>query len=448
MVIKLEESSRERLKQSAYVRRCRIYRRFLYLALAAGIVGIVFLGYKNTYDKIPANIKLKAGVEQTLDLKVPVNGEIVKVPQNQEALTVSGQDKSNIPQDAIYIDLSNAVTMKAETLDSYQMNLKLFGIFPFKQVNIEVIQDMMLTPVGTPIGIYVKTEGVLVIGIGDFEGMDGSTYAPAKYLLKSGDYILKVNGEAVESKKAFMKTVEESAGEKMVLTVRRGEEEFELGIQAEKNVNGEYKVGIWIRDNAQGVGTMTFMDEKGNFGALGHGISDVDTSTLMSLQSGKLYKTEIIAIRKGSNGSPGEMTGMIEYSDKNILGEITANTMQGIFGVCNEKMTGSIGNQALPIGLKQEIKRGPAQILCSVEGEPKYYDVEIKEIYLEHENVNRGILLTVTDPELLAITGGIVQGMSGAPIVQNGKLIGAVTHVLVQDSTSGYGIFIENMLTY
>lgn len=444
----MEESSRERLKQSAYVRRCRIYRRFLYLALAAGIVGIVFLGYKNTYDKIPANIKLKAGVEQTLDLKVPVNGEIVKVPQNQEALTVSGQEKSNIPQDAIYIDLSNAVTMKAETLDSYQMNLKLFGIFPFKQVNIEVIQDMMLTPVGTPIGIYVKTEGVLVIGIGDFEGMDGSTYAPAKYLLKSGDYILKVNGEAVESKKAFMKTVEESAGEKMVLTVRRGEEEFELGIQAEKNVNGEYKVGIWIRDNAQGVGTMTFMDEKGNFGALGHGISDVDTSTLMSLQSGKLYKTEIIAIRKGSNGSPGEMTGMIEYSDKNILGEITANTMQGIFGVCNEKMTGSIGNQALPIGLKQEINRGPAQILCSVEGEPKYYDVEIKEIYLEHENVNRGILLTVTDPELLAITGGIVQGMSGAPIVQNGKLIGAVTHVLVQDSTSGYGIFIENMLTY
>lgn len=448
MVIKLEESSRERLKKNAYVKRRRIYRSFLYLALAAGIVGIVFLGYKSTYDKIPANIKLKAGVEQTLDLKVPVNGEIVKVPQNQEALTVSGQDKSNIPQDAIYIDLSNAVTMKAETLDSYQMNLKLFGIFPFKQVNIEVIQDMMLTPVGTPIGIYVKTEGVLVIGIGDFEGMDGSTYAPAKYLLKSGDYILKVNGEAVESKKAFMKTVEESAGEKMVLTVRRGEEEFELGIQAEKNVNGEYKVGIWIRDNAQGVGTMTFMDEKGNFGALGHGISDVDTSTLMSLQSGKLYKTEIIAIRKGSNGSPGEMTGMIEYSDKNILGEITANTMQGIFGVCNEKMTGSIGNQALPIGLKQEIKRGPAQILCSVEGEPKYYDVEIKEIYLEHENVNRGILLTVTDPELLAVTGGIVQGMSGAPIVQNGKLIGAVTHVLVQDSTSGYGIFIENMLAY
>lgn len=444
----MEESSRERLKKNAYVKRRRIYRSFLYLALAAGIVGIVFLGYKSTYDKIPANIKLKAGVEQTLDLKVPVNGEIVKVPQNQEALTVSGQDKSNIPQDAIYIDLSNAVTMKAETLDSYQMNLKLFGIFPFKQVNIEVIQDMMLTPVGTPIGIYVKTEGVLVIGIGDFEGMDGSTYAPAKYLLKSGDYILKVNGEAVESKKAFMKTVEESAGEKMVLTVRRGEEEFELGIQAEKNVNGEYKVGIWIRDNAQGVGTMTFMDEKGNFGALGHGISDVDTSTLMSLQSGKLYKTEIIAIRKGSNGSPGEMTGMIEYSDKNILGEITANTMQGIFGVCNEKMTGSIGNQALPIGLKQEIKRGPAQILCSVEGEPKYYDVEIKEIYLEHENVNRGILLTVTDPELLAVTGGIVQGMSGAPIVQNGKLIGAVTHVLVQDSTSGYGIFIENMLTY
>lgn len=203
-----------------------------------------------------------------------------------------------------------------------------------------------------------------------------------------------------------------------------------------------------MRDNAQGVGTLTFVDEWGNFGALGHGISDVDTSTLLTVKSGTLYETEIIAIRKGSDGNPGEMTGLIEYADKNILGEIQENTSQGIYGVCNEKLAQIVSGEALPIALKQEIHTGAAQILCSVEGEPKYYDVEIREIYLEQENVNRGILLTVTDPELLAYTGGIIQGMSGAPIIQDGRLIGAVTHVLVQDSTSGYGIFIENMLTH
>lgn len=429
-------------------RRRRIYRNVLKSVLVAGVAAVLVLGYKQIYDKVPARIKLKAGVDQILDLNVPVEGTIVRVSDGQEAIEVSGQEDSNIPGGSIYIDLSSAVTMRANVIDTYQMNLKLFGFIPFKQVNIEVIQDMMLTPVGTPIGIYVKTEGVLVIGIGEFDGPDGKKQSPARYLLQTGDYILKVDGEEVSGKSEFIKTVEESKGERLVLTVRRGSEEFELGIQPRQNQSGEYKIGIWVRDNAQGVGTLTFVDEWGNFGALGHGISDVDTSALLTLKSGTLYETEIIAIRKGSDGDPGEMTGLIEYADKNILGEIQENTSQGIYGVANEKLKESIDGQALPIALKQEIHTGPAQILCSVEGEPRYYDVEIREIYLEQENVNRGILLSVTDPELLAFTGGIIQGMSGAPIIQDGKLIGAVTHVLVQDSTSGYGIFIENMLTH
>ena len=429
-------------------RRRKIYRNVLKSVLVAGVAAVLVLGYKQIYDKVPARIKLKAGVDQILDLKVPVEGTIVRVSDGQDAIEVSGQEDSNIPGGSIYIDLSSAVTMRANVIDTYQMDLKLFGFIPFKQVNIEVIQDMMLTPVGTPIGIYVKTEGVLVIGIGEFDGPDGKKQSPARYLLQTGDYILKVDGEEVSGKSEFIQAVEESKGERLVLTVRRGSEEFELGIQPRQNQSGEYKIGIWVRDNAQGVGTLTFVDDWGNFGALGHGISDVDTSTLLTLKSGTLYETEIIAIRKGSDGDPGEMTGLIEYADKNILGEIQENTAQGIYGVANEKLKESIGGQALPIALKQEIHTGPAQILCSVEGEPKYYDVEIREIYLEQENVNRGILLSVTDPELLAYTGGIIQGMSGAPIIQDGKLIGAVTHVLVQDSTSGYGIFIENMLTH
>jgi len=193
---------------------------------------------------------------------------------------------------------------------------------------------------------------------------------------------------------------------------------------------------------------MTYIDENSCFGALGHGINDVDTSTLMELSNGTLYHTEIIGIIKGQNGSPGELTGFIEYDDDNIMGTITANTVKGIFGVCSEDVTSSNGYDYMPIGLKQEIKQGPAQIISSLGGEAETFEVEITEIRLENDDINRGIVLEITDPDLLAVTGGIVQGMSGSPIIQDGKIIGAVTHVLVNDPTRGYGIFIENMLEH
>lgn len=426
----------------------KIYRGILKTTLVLAVFGIFLLGYKNLYESVPGRIRLKAGVEQILDFNVPVEGVIKKATQDESAVTVSGNPDSNIPSDAIYVDLSKVVTFKADEIQNYEMDLKLFGIIPFKQVDIEVIQDMVLTPVGEPVGIYVKTDGVLVIGVGEFENENGKTCAPAKYLLQTGDYIREVNGESITEKEDFTRAVEECNGNKLVLTVSRNEETFTVSVKPEKNETGEYKLGIWVRDNAQGVGTLTFVDDLGNFGALGHGISDVDTGTLLELESGSLYKTEIISIQKGKSGEPGEMTGLIDYSSVNILGKITANSSKGIYGCGNSRLTSKVQNEALPIGLKQEIEEGPAQILCNVDGEAQYYDILIKEVYLENSNINRGMLIQVTDPQLLAITGGIIQGMSGAPIIQNGKLIGAVTHVLVQDATSGYGIFIENMLEY
>lgn len=232
----------------------------------------------------------------------------------------------------------------------------------------------------------------------------------------------------------------------MIMTLRRGEEITEVKIKPEGNPNGEWKLGIWIRDNAQGIGTLTYVDTDETFGALGHGINDVDTSTLMLLEEGALYKTEIIGITRGEDGSPGELTGYIEYENENIIGEITENTAEGIFGVCKEEIVQQTSFAPIPIALKQEVVIGPAQIICSVTGEPQYYDIVIEELHLEEGNINRGLVIKITDEELLALTGGIIQGMSGSPIIQNGKLVGAVTHVLVQDSASGYGIFIENML--
>ena len=440
----LEKEIEEKRKKNG---RWQIYRGTLCMALLISCMTFIGLGILSIYEQIPRNIKLKVGEEQVLNMGLPVAGEIQRIENGEEeAVTVGEQNPSNIPADSIHIDLSNTVTMRANELNTYRMDLKLFGVIPFKQVNIEVIQNKLVTPVGVPVGIYLKTDGILVVGVGDFLSLGGQNVSPSRYLLKSGDYILAVDGEAVWDKSGFMQLIEECNGYPVVLKIRRDGEEFEVEVQPVQNQSGSYKLGIWVRDNAQGVGTLTFVDSEGNFGALGHGINDVDTSIVMEVKSGTLYGTEIIAIKRGKRGDPGEMTGMIEYTEQNILGVIYGNTTQGVFGTCNETMLSQIEGEAIPIGLKQEVEIGPAQILCAVDGEPKYYDIEIKECHLDHSNVNRGIVLQVTDPELIAVTGGIIQGMSGAPIIQNGKLIGALTHVLVNDATSGYGIFIEEML--
>lgn len=421
------------------VRRFKIYRNCLLAALAVSCTALIGMLYYAIDSSIPSVINVRAGQEESFLLGVPAKAEIVGV---------SEQGTSNIPAGAVEIDLSKTVTMLASADSSYQMQVKLFGFLPIKQVGIQVIDDQELIPVGAPIGIYVKTDGVLVVGTGEFQGTDGVTYSPSKHILKSGDYIREMNGEAVEKKDDFIERVRANGAEEIVLTVERDGVLTELSVQPVMDANGDYKIGAWVRDNAQGVGTMTYIDADGNFGALGHGINDVDTSTLMHMEDGTLYQTDIVAIKKGTVGNPGEMTGMIIYSDDRILGEITDNSAKGIFGTCNAKALEMACREPLPIGLKQEIEVGPAQILCTVTDTAKYYDVEITAIHLDHDNVNRGIELTVTDPELLELTGGIVQGMSGSPIIQNGKFIGAVTHVLVQDSTRGYGIFIENMLEH
>lgn len=433
------------------------YRFFLWLLLLAGVAALLLALYASYLDKIPSQIKIRAGVEQEFDFHVPVSGEIYRMPQEAAPVAsvtdVSEEDADLLEGEeekasSIHVDFAHTVKLKANEIDAYQMDLKLFGVLPYKNVDVEVIQDKMLIPSGIPIGIYVKTDGVLVVGIGEFENSEGDAISPAKYVLQKGDYILKSNGETVENKKQFISMVEASEGEDMVLTIRRNNEITDVMINAGKNRMEEWKLGIWIRDNAQGIGTMTYEGTDSTFGALGHGINDVDTSILMNLEEGTLYKTEIVGITRGANGAPGELTGYIEYDSENVIGEITENTAEGIFGVCDEEILENAAYDPIPIALKQEITMGPAQIICSVSGEPEFYDVEIVEVNLEHENVNRGIVIRVVDEKLLTLTGGIIQGMSGSPIIQNGKLVGAVTHVLVNDSTKGYGIFIEEMLTH
>ena len=426
------------------------------MVLTAAVAALIVTVYLTYWNKIPSTIKIRAGVEQELDFRVPVSGKIYRVREEDSAPVSSvkgAEDKGRKAVESlsgsvesIPVNFAHTVKVRANEIDTYQMDLKLFGVIPYKNVDVEVIQDNMLIPSGIPIGIYVKTSGVLVVGIGEFENSEGKKISPAKYALQKGDYILKVNGEAMENKKHFVQTVEESEGQDLVLTIKRNGEVTDVMVTPGANQNQEWKLGIWIRDNAQGIGTMTYEDTDNSFGALGHGINDVDTSLLMNLEEGTLYRTEIVGITRGSNGNPGELTGYIEYDSDNVIGEIKENTEEGIFGICDAEVEAASAFEPIPIALKQEITLGPAQIICSVTGEPEFYDVEIVEVNLERDNINRGIVVQVVDEKLLTLTGGIIQGMSGSPIIQNGKLVGAVTHVLVQDSTKGYGIFIEEML--
>ena len=360
------------------VRRLRLYRACLCAVLILACLGLMGYSYYLVDSSIPSVIHVRAESEESLELRIPARGEIVNV---------SRQGNSNIPDGAVTIDLSRPLTLKTGNTDDLQMQVKLFGILPFKQVGIRVIEDRELIPVGVPIGIYVKTEGVLVVGTGEFASQGAGKVSPAKNILKSGDYVIKLNGTEVTGKDDLITRIENCGGEQQILTIRRNAETYDVRIKPERDRTGKYKIGVWVRDNAQGVGTMTYIDDNGNFGALGHGINDVDTSTLMEMNDGTLYQTEIISIRKGAAGQPGEMTGMIVYSDDRILGDITRNSIRGIFGQCNQKALALGTEEALPIGLKQEIEKGPAQILCTVDGTTRYYDIEITEIHLDLRNL-------------------------------------------------------------
>ncbi len=406
-----------------------VIKNFYKGVIAFVLAGALAAGWYVCYDSMPSQVRLIAEREQQMNFRVPASASI------------------ETDQGRMETGLYRPVTMVAGASEAtYQMDVKWLGLIPLKSVEIQVMGEREVSAAGLPIGIFLKTKGVMVVGVGSFNDINGAVREPAKNHLEEGDYIVSYNGEEITGKQQFMSLLSENQGTEVLLGIDRDGAYLEERIAPAQNQNGEYKMGIWIRDNAQGIGTLTYVDTDETFGALGHGINDVDTSTLMLLEEGALYKTEIIGITRGEDGSPGELTGYIEYENENIIGEITENTAEGIFGVCKEEIVQQTSFAPIPIALKQEVVIGPAQIICSVTGEPQYYDIVIEELHLEEGNINRGLVIKITDEELLALTGGIIQGMSGSPIIQNGKLVGAVTHVLVQDSASGYGIFIENML--
>ena len=300
-----------------------------------------------------------------------------------------------------------------------------------------------LVPVGQTVGIDIKCDGVMVVAIGEVESARGMVSPGTDAGLLLGDVITQVGSEKVASATAFKEAIEKAQGEAVSVHLRRGAENLQLTLTPVLDESGDYELGLWLRDSMAGIGTVTFYDPKsGIFGALGHSVSEVETGTLMPLAGGSIMPASVKSVRKGASGAPGELQGEFDFTRK--IGTLFSNTMTGIFGHASGSDTFSQATP-LPIGTAGDLTLGAAKIRTNVEGtDIQEFDIEISRIFSGGDD--RNMMITVTDPALIARTGGIVQGMSGSPILQNGKIVGAVTHVLINNPERGYGISIERMV--
>lgn len=326
--------------------------------------------------------------------------------------------------------------------ESYTTTLRWLGVFPVKEVAVTVVEAPTVVLGGTPFGVKLYTDGVLVVSLSDVDGK-GGTVSPARRAdLRVGDQIISIDGTAVYTNEQVAELVKRSGGKPMEFRIKRDGLESNLRITAVySRSEGCYKAGIWVRDSSAGIGTMTFYDPATDILAgLGHAVCDVDTGDIVPISSGEIVPARIYSVTKSASGSPGELRGGF---DTGSYGPLLANGSAGVYALCHSEVNGEM----VEIQLKQGIRTGEAQIYTTVNGrQPDWYAARITQVRYHDENATKNMVIEITDERLLEKTGGIVQGMSGSPIIQNGKLIGAITHVLVNDPTRGYAIFAENML--
>ncbi|MGN0416422.1 SpoIVB peptidase [Anaerostipes faecalis] len=395
------------------------YRKILVLLFFVNLIVIAAAYFKYCKNQIPSVIHIHRGTKTCLQYDVPATA------------TVNSQT----------IKLNEPFVVEEEKTGHYEMQASLFGKIPLKKIHVYVSSTKKVTPSGKVIGIYVETKGLLVLETDSFTGIDGANHSPGNNKLYKGDYILTLNGKTVQTKVEFMKMINECEGNEITLMVRRKNKKIRIKVKpVMASTDHQYKIGVWVRDNTQGIGTLTYT-QKSSFGGLGHGICDMDTGELMDIKGGLLLEPQIDTIVKGKSGSPGEIVGTLYYKEENLIGSIEKNTDEGIYGSLADTKS-----KEYPIGYKQDIKKGKAYIISDISGTKEKYEIMIRKINHAENQGTKGMEIEITDEKLLKLTNGIVQGMSGSPIIQNGKLIGAITHVFVNEPARGYGIFIENML--
>ena len=372
------------------------YRKLLIILFMLNLFAITVFYIKYCKSQLPNTIHIKKGEKISLCYNIPASATI----NNQK------------------IKLNRTFIFQKCSSGQYEMKTSLFGAIPLKKIKVKVVDGQKVIPSGQVVGIYVETNGLLVIDTDGFTGENGVDHAPSKNKLYRGDYIKKIDGADVLSKKQFIEKINQSNGNSVTLTVSRRSKVLKIKIKPEfSKTDHMYKIGAWIRDNTQGIGTMTYI-KKDSFGGLGHGIYDMDTGKLLKIKGGFLLTPQIYSIKKGKSGTPGEIVGSIEYKEENIIGSIKKNTEKGIYGTVSDTES-----KAYEIGYRQDVKKGKAYILSNLTGSMKKYEIRISKVVPSDTDVLKSMEIEVTDKRLLNLTNGIIQGMSGSPIIQDGKLI-------------------------
>ncbi|NGQ94696.1 SpoIVB peptidase [Brevibacillus sp. SYP-B805] len=421
----------------------RQYRRLwtgcLFLIITALIV--TSAPFQNL-TSVPNELRLFEGSQKQVQVSMPVMGTLVN--SNPEIVAVNGKKAREVP-----VDLSQPLSVEPKKAGEARLQLKWRHI-PLKALKVNVLPDLRVIPGGQSIGVKLQTAGVLVVGH-HLVNNGKEKYSPGERSgVHVGDMIIKMNDLFINDMNDVKKMVNEAGNknEPLQLLVVRGKEKLSLSLMPARDIkDNEWRMGLYIRDSAAGVGTLTFYEPKsGIYGALGHMISDVDTGQAIEVGDGQIIQARVTSIEKGKSGNPGEKLARF-YNESEVLGNITKNTPFGIFGRMKAQPKRGVYREPIPIALAEQVQEGPAKILTVVDGqEVEAFDIEIVNVVKQHFPATKGMIIKVSDKRLLEKTGGIVQGMSGSPIIQNGKMVGAVTHVFVNDPTSGYGCFIEWML--
>lgn len=390
-------------------------------------VSIIVYIYVCNITLMPSNVIIFQGEELNFRTVVGLN---IRRARQADSKTIQASNK---------MQCSNTYS----SAGSYELNLDLFGTIPVKEINVNVIERTKVIPCGDLIGVKMYTQGAYVVGMSEIEG-----YKPYEGTdIKEGDTIVEINKSKIFNTNDLVRLVNASNGSEIEVKYVRADETKTTTMKPAKNSSNEYKLGLWVRDAAAGVGTLTFIEPKTNgFAALGHGIVDSDTGGIFNIANGQLVGSELMSIKKGKKNNPGEIRGMVNSAEP--IGDIYNNTNFGVFGkVTNTEIQKGEGRKEYDVALRSEIKEGEAEILCELEkGVKNSYKIKIEKIYTSNNYDNKSMLIKVTDERLIEKTGGIVQGMSGSPIIQNGKFVGAVTNVLVSDPTTGYAIFGDLMI--
>ena len=398
-------------------------KKFLKILLILTL--IIILVYVSNVTSIPDNLILMQGEELNIKTMFGLNLE----NSSGQTIEAMASDTEKISKEVGKLDLS--------------LNL---GNFSLKDVTVNVIPNTVVIPGGEAIGLRLYTSGVLVVGMSEIVGTDNKSYSPYKDSgLQEGDMIVKIDDKAITCTSDLITKVNECNGNSVEITYVRDGNNYITEIKPTKTEQNEYKLGLWVRDAAAGVGTITYYDpESQMFGALGHGILDIDTDQLIDIAKGEVITSKILSIVKGEKGKPGEVQGSIDNGK--VIGVVYKNTNFGIYGKLTD-VSLIEGGKTLEVMPRDEVKLGKATIICTLDNNKREeYEIEIEKLYTSTNRNNKNMIIKVTDERLLEKTGGIIQGMSGSPILQDGKFVGAVTHVMVNNPEKGYGIFADTML--